>query len=738
MNSPASASEEDLALAHLRTVARRDPELAAAAATTANGQDFLDWFSRYVVTATDADVVYVGTLVGAGGERIRTVTLRADDTASDTADDTAESDCEFALAGTPGAGALAARSITSGATSAYPDDGFASKREATDCVAMALTSPSARPLGVAVAYCGSALDADSCALIRGTFALFRSRIATVLGARQTRAELQNVLQASLQESGEENLVSLMQALSRAMRVKTAFVAELTDAEHGLAKSLALVVDGEPLPVMNFAIAGTPTEAVLADGSLFCEAGVGATYPDVAFLRELGAEGYLAVTLRCHHGKPIGFLGLIHDAPLDERFRDVALFQVCTARATAELLRLRAERQRLTLERTILDTQRAESLGLLASGVAHDFRNLLTSIEGNADLAADDLDLQDPLHGRLSAIKTAATRATRLCSQLQTYAGKGRMKRSVVDLNHLIDDIGELLGAAMPKRCALRFDLAANLPAIEGDVAQLQQVVMNLLTNATEAAPPSGCAVSVRTALAAPPTESIGHLVAPLGADAGGGEYVLIEVRDEGCGMTADVLERIFEPFFSTKTDGAGRGLGLAALAGIVRGHAGTIEVLSAPDEGTTVRVYIPASPLTAPPRGWPQHPRSHAAVTTKVLIADDEPTVRALAETMLVQAGFEVILATDGEQTLAAVDRHGDQIGCIVLDLVMPRMDGAQVIAALKRAESRIPIIVSSGFPQAFLAGQIADGDVAAMLSKPYTAADLVETVDSVLLGADT
>jgi len=727
--SPERGENADLALAHLRETASRDADLVASGSTAATAQEFLDWFTRYLVSATAADLAYVGTFGGASTETVAMTSLSTDDAST--------SAHEFTLAGSPGSCALTADLVTvaDGALDVFPEDSFLRDHAIAGCAAIAICNPSGQPLGVAVALSRSPLDESALALISGTLDAFRSRIASAMTSSQKTAELSDVLEASQEGSDDETMKSLMRLLARAMNVKAAFVSELTDAENGLASSLALVVDGTARPNMNFAIAGTPTAQVLQDGAAFYAASVSEKYPEVAFLRELRADGYVAVTLHGPNGAPIGFLGLIHDGPLDVDPRDSALFQAHVSRVTSELLRIRAERRCLTLERELLAAQRAESLGLLAGGVAHDFRNILATIVGNVDLAAAELSLDSPLHVRMGEIKTAASLASRLCSQLMSYAGRGRLTRQVVDVNQLIHDMEDLLGVSMTQKCQLDLGLASELPAVEGDVAQLQQVVLNLLTNASEATGRAGGTVSVRTSLVAA-SESPSH-GAVLPPELHEGDHVLIEVMDEGCGMTPEVLERAFEPFFSTKSALGCRGLGLAALAGIVRTHGGTVTAQTESGVGTTVRIYLPASPLTAPPRGWPQHPRAHSAVTTKVLVADDEPTVREIAETMLVAAGFDVLLAADGQQTLAAVERHGDEIGCIILDLVMPHTDGAEVIRTLKRANSPIPIVISSGFPVDFLQEQFSPGDIAATLRKPYTADDLVEIVDSVLVGAD-
>lgn len=550
---------------------RSEPDLVLSGVTTATGDEFLAWLAGFVVASTPADAVYVGALVGAPGERFVV------QTAVGTTEDL--SDREFAVEGSIAEKALGenAFSIAVGLVDTLPDDEIVQAAQASGAVALALHGPSPRPLGVVVALTTAPLDDAADALIRGVLEAFRPRLSTVVQSRRSRAELEAVRKASAAETSEETLVALVRALAAAMRVKAAFVSELTDAEHGLAKSLALVVDGEALPSMNYAVAGTPTGTTFDEGVLLQASGICELYSDVNFLRSLNADGYLAVTLRCPHGKPVASLGLIHDAPLDPALCDSTFFKVCVSHARSEVLRLRAQRDRLDLERELLAAQRAESLGLLAGGVAHDFRNILSAIVGNADLATAELPLDSPLHARLDGIRSAAERATLLCAQLLAFAGKGSVSRRVIDVNHLIADMGELLGVSLAGSCELRMDLADDVPAIEADLAQMQQIVMNLLTNAAEASAAPGGSIHVVTGSVDSIPRCAGHEVQ--GSGARPGAHVFIEVRDEGVGLPPHELPRIFEPFYSTKQSRAGRGLGLAALAGIVRGHDGTISTL---------------------------------------------------------------------------------------------------------------------------------------------------------------
>jgi len=248
--------------------------------------------------------------------------------------------------------------------------------------------------------------------------------------------------------------------------------------------------------------------------------------------------------------------------------------------------VRAEQERLALERKLLETQKLESLGVLAGGIAHDFNNLLAAVLGNVSLCSMQLPSDSPLRPYLSSIETTIHRAAELCKQMLAYSGRGRFQAQAVNLNVIIREMAELLRISINKRVRLELDLASGVPAVKGDATQLRQVIMNLIINASEAIAPHEGVIALKT--------STVTVRADTGEPASGvpdGEYVVLEVRDSGTGMDELTKARIFDPFFTTKF--TGRGLGLAATQGIVRGHHGAIMVDTAPGKGSTFRVYLP-------------------------------------------------------------------------------------------------------------------------------------------------
>lgn len=369
-------------------------------------------------------------------------------------------------------------------------------------------------------------------------------------------------------------------------------------------------------------------------------------------------------------------------------------------------RLHAEEERLAWQRNLGELQRRESLGLLASSVAHDFNNLLTVVLGNAQLALLETEANPSASHALEAVVSATTHASALTRQMLTYAGRTRSSFQPVDLNELIAEMTALLHSAIGKSVTLNLDLAPQLPLTEADPTQLRQVVMNLIINASEAIGSQQGSILLSTALA---------------ADARGESRVVMRVRDSGCGMDAETQRRIFEPFFSTKL--TGRGLGLASVHGIVRGHQGELSVESAPGQGTTFAVSLPASGAARRREEPPQELapwRGHGTV----LVIDDEEQVRATIARMLQHYGLHVLSAPDGAGGLALFQMVPGNIVCVLIDITMPGMPAGEVIARLRQIRPGVRALLMSANQPGLLEGLPADQQPA-FLAKPFSLAEL-------------
>lgn len=392
-------------------------------------------------------------------------------------------------------------------------------------------------------------------------------------------------------------------------------------------------------------------------------------------------------------------------------------------------RKRAREERARLEAQMREVQKYESLGVLAGGIAHDFNNLLMAVLGNADLALARLPAASNARRNVAEIMRASQRAAELCRQMLAYSGRGRYVVERCDLSQIVRGMAQILEVSISKKATLHYDLAKPLPAVEADAAQMRQVIMNLVTNASEALGDGSGSITVtsRVVECDRPCLLESHLDDSLPE----GRYVTLEVSDTGCGMDADTLSRIFDPFYTTKFQG--RGLGLAAVLGIVRGHRGAIQVNSEPGKGTTVRVLLPALeslPDATAQGGMRSEP---APAQGSILLIDDDPNVRNVGSEMLTLLGFRVLTAEDGDEGLGVFRAHQQEIDCIILDLTMPRMGGEETLQELQRLRSDVRVILSSGYHEQEIRQRFVNQGLAGFIQKPYTVTRLLETLDRVL-----
>jgi len=392
--------------------------------------------------------------------------------------------------------------------------------------------------------------------------------------------------------------------------------------------------------------------------------------------------------------------------------------------------------RRRVEAQVRHAQKLESLSVLAGGIAHDFNNLLVGIIGNTELARFDLEPTHPVRESLDHIEAAAHRAAELTRQMLDYTGKSQIDMRELDLSAVVGRIAADLGGLVPGSAELRFDLESHLPRVRADAAQVAQLVMSLVGNAADALTDGAGTITVRTARVQVAADGARTLAMPDVHEAhealNEGEYVVIEVADTGHGMSAETRRRIFEPFFTTRF--LGRGLSLAAVQGILRGHRGTIEVTSEEGRGSCFRAYFPAvvtpaivaPALPGPPpaadiANEPGPDRSERA-RQLVLVVDDDATVRSFAGRVLERAGFSVVTAEDGEEGIAMVERHRSELSAVLLDVMMPRLGGREAKTAMRRLAPDLPIVFMSGFTGETAAQELCQGDFVAFLPKPFPA----------------
>ena len=386
-------------------------------------------------------------------------------------------------------------------------------------------------------------------------------------------------------------------------------------------------------------------------------------------------------------------------------------------------RKKEEEERRAFEAQMQHAQKLESLGVLAGGIAHDFNNLLVAILGNAELALMELSPVSPVREPIQDIIQASRRAADLAKQMLAYSGKGRFVVTALDLSEMVREMSYLLEVSISKRATLKTHLATHLPCIEGDATQIRQVIMNLITNASEAIGDMDGIISLTTGVLDCTRASFAE--AYLAKDLAEGLYVYLDVTDSGCGMDSATLAKVFDPFFTTKF--TGRGLGLAAVHGIIRGHKGAIKIRTEKGHGASLQVLFPAlAHATAAAQGADAPPMISWRGQGTVLLVDDEETVRDVGTKMLRKMGFDVLPAKDGREAVELFRQHAGQLACVVLDLTMPHMDGEQTCQELIQIDPSVPVILASGYNEQELAQRFTGTGFAGFLQKPYQYADLL------------
>ncbi len=554
------------------------------------------------------------------------------------------------------------------------------------------------------------------------------RIAGVIGiardvteGRRREKTLRVLMEGTASVTGDDFFRSLARHLTEALGARHTLLSEFVDEKS--ARVLAFWPAELHQEGSIYSLVGTPCEKVVR-GEVRCYPELAQEqFPDVQLLKQLKAESYFGAPLKDSAGKTLGHICMFHEKSLHLDSESLSIISIFADRAGAELERRRSERARKDLETQLQHARKLESLGALTGGIAHDFNNILTGILGNADLAR--MSQKDPavIQQCIDTITMASLRASELCQQLLTYAGKAKgLPKKRVQLSKLAQEMVQMFRVTVPKTIDLSVDLRKDLPVILIDDSQIGQLIMNLVLNAAESIRGPSGTVSVSTGTHYCTQTDLQRLQVNHGLKEG--VCVYFRVADTGRGMDESTASRIFDPFFSTKF--TGRGLGLATTLATVRDHSGGIEVQTQPEKGTVFTILFPIEQAPNPTLAEAPAPPGQLGSIGTVLVVDDERVVRDMAKSILEMREFRVLVAPDGPTAIEVFRQHQDKISIVLLDLMMPGMDGLEVFEKLRILDPNVQVLLSTGYRDQSLADQSQEKGFAGILEKPYRPVDLV------------
>ncbi len=503
-----------------------------------------------------------------------------------------------------------------------------------------------------------------------------------------------------------------------------------DYESGGVMPLAMQIDGKMVRDYMPQLAGSLFGVSAENDFTLYRSGVAGRFPEDAMLADLGADGYAGVPLKGESGNVIGILCAISRHKLSPPPRIEEVMDIFAARATAEVERHRLEEEKMEIEKQLQHVQKLESLGVLAGGIAHDFNNLLMGIMGNADLAQLKLSEISPAYRNINSIKVATKRAAELCQQMLAYSGRGKFVIQALNLNDVVLEMNHMFEVSISKKALLKYHLAEDLPSVNADGTQLRQILMNLVVNASESLGEMSGTITISTG-AMQCDQAYLKDIYYIDENLPAGLYVWLEISDTGCGMDEETKAKLFDPFFTTKF--TGRGLGLSAVLGIIRGHKGGIKVNSKLGRGSSFKLLFPAIEEVVAEKsleGNFDDQEWRGAGT--ILLVDDEDVVLETGKEMLEYLGFKVLTATDGREGLEVFKRQRAEIDAVILDLTMPHMDGHETFREMRRLQPDARVFLSSGYNEHEINERFSGQGLVGFIQKPYQ----LKTVAAMLRGA--
>ncbi len=538
-------------------------------------------------------------------------------------------------------------------------------------------------------------DKDEIGLVVGAINRMRQTLMDDLEIhRQAERTVQMLAESAAGLTGQELFETIVRNLCEYLGCECAILGRLHDGDT--VKAMAMVLDGKMVSDYSYALRSGPCDLVSRKGYCVFSENVAALFPEDRALATMGAEGYAGIPLIGRNNKPMGILCGISRTKLAPPARLKDIMQILQARAVAELERMQADEERNKMEVLLRQAQKMEAIGTLAGGIAHDFNNILTPIIGYTEMAQLEMPEEDRTRWNVDEVLRAAHRAKDLVRQILTFSRQREQAYLPLFLQPIIKESVKLLRASLPATIAIKLDIDPDCGQVSADFTQIQQVVMNLCTNAFHAMEETGgvLEVTLREVVINGEQQFLHEQLAT-------GRYACLAVGDSGQGMDRAMRERIFEPYFTTKEQGKGTGLGLALVHGIVKAHRGRIDVYSEKGQGSVFKVYLP---LTVPDES-----RNQAGITggvslslprgtETILLVDDEEQIVQMSGGMLQHLGYSVVGLTDSAEALRVFAETPESFDLVITDQTMPGLTGGELAARLMEIRPDIPVILCTGF----------------------------------------
>ncbi|MCC9620262.1 PAS domain S-box protein [Thalassospira sp. MA62] len=500
-----------------------------------------------------------------------------------------------------------------------------------------------------------------------------------------------------------------------------------EINQGRVKSVAYYSKDTRRKGLDFELKNSAAEKVIEHGVFVCEDGFQSAMPGVQKLTDIDVRGYVGGAIYDNNGEPIGVLVTVSDQPISDPELARSIIDVFAARASSELQRIREERRRETLEQQMRHSQRMETIGVLAGGIAHDFNNILQPISGYAELIYGDLPEGSPMRDDVMEIRHGADRARDLVKQILAFSRNAEAERSIIDIASMINGTARFARGFLPSSVTLQVNISDEVTSVLGNATQLDQCLMNLLTNAYHAVGDKGD-IKLDAGMF-----DVGDDNLSSHALLSKGRYVRISVADDGCGMDAQTVEKIFDPFFTTKEPGKGTGLGLSTVHGIITAHKGDISVVSQPGQGSRFSILLPelvsqSDPQdNIPPTDFATRRGGH------VLILDDEEKNLKICTRMLERLGYQATTFADPTDALHALQDPSMNFDIVLTDQTMPTMTGLELIDQMRAQGYNLPVIIMTGYASDALTDACRNASLTHLLAKPIDIVDLHDALETVL-----